>query len=70
MALGNVINALGDDKKWEKGHVPHRDSKLTRLLHVLQQCLIFCFLSCSKHKNNFCILLLFTFIDFVILFVG
>nr|GEY62491.1 hypothetical protein [Tanacetum cinerariifolium] len=33
LALGNVISALGDDKKRkEGGHVPHRDSKLTRLL--------------------------------------
>ena len=29
-ALGNVINALTDNKN--KGHVPYRDSKLTRLL--------------------------------------
>lgn len=29
-SLGNVINALTDDKK--KGHIPYRDSKLTRLL--------------------------------------
>lgn len=35
LALGNVIVALageGDGKK--KGHVPYRDSKLTRLLQV------------------------------------
>ncbi|XP_076899568.1 kinesin-like protein KIN-4C isoform X2 [Bidens hawaiensis] len=33
LALGNVISALGDDKKRkEGGHVPYRDSKLTRLL--------------------------------------
>ncbi|EFJ17816.1 hypothetical protein SELMODRAFT_2601, partial [Selaginella moellendorffii] len=30
LALGNVISALGADKK--RGHVPYRDSKLTRLL--------------------------------------
>ncbi|XP_060065078.1 kinesin-like protein KIF18A [Ylistrum balloti] len=30
LALGNVINALADTKY--KGHVPYRDSKLTRLL--------------------------------------
>ncbi|XP_063398631.1 kinesin-like protein KIF18A [Mytilus trossulus] len=30
LALGNVINALADPKY--KGHVPYRDSKLTRLL--------------------------------------
>ncbi|KAF0991472.1 hypothetical protein HZS_6337 [Henneguya salminicola] len=30
LALGNVINALGD--KCKRGHVPYRDSKLTRLL--------------------------------------
>ncbi|KAJ6931870.1 kinesin-like protein KIN-4C [Populus alba x Populus x berolinensis] len=33
LALGNVISALGDEKKKkEGGHVPYRDSKLTRLL--------------------------------------
>jgi hypothetical protein len=33
LALGNVISALGDDKKRkEMSHVPYRDSKLTRLL--------------------------------------
>eukprot|EP01119_Soliformovum_irregulare_P017463 TRINITY_DN5197_c0_g1_i1.p1 TRINITY_DN5197_c0_g1~~TRINITY_DN5197_c0_g1_i1.p1 ORF type:complete len:591 (+),score=177.67 TRINITY_DN5197_c0_g1_i1:64-1836(+) len=31
LALGNVINALGDVKKKTK-HVPYRDSKLTRIL--------------------------------------
>lgn len=37
LALGNVISALGDDKKRkEGGHVPYRDSKLTRLLQVIQ----------------------------------
>ncbi|KAJ9170656.1 hypothetical protein P3X46_018748 [Hevea brasiliensis] len=33
LALGNVISALGDNKKRKEGvHVPYRDSKLTRLL--------------------------------------
>ncbi|KAK7372955.1 hypothetical protein VNO80_06346 [Phaseolus coccineus] len=33
LALGNVISALGDERKRkEGGHVPYRDSKLTRLL--------------------------------------
>ncbi|KAJ6366835.1 hypothetical protein OIU77_003254 [Salix suchowensis] len=33
LALGNVISALGDEKKQKEGmHVPYRDSKLTRLL--------------------------------------
>ncbi|KAK4277447.1 hypothetical protein QN277_015446 [Acacia crassicarpa] len=33
LALGNVISALGDEKKRREGvHVPYRDSKLTRLL--------------------------------------
>ncbi|KAJ6808003.1 kinesin-like protein KIN-4C [Iris pallida] len=33
LALGNVISALGDEKKRkEGGHVPYRDSKLTRVL--------------------------------------
>lgn len=35
LALGNVISALGDEKRRrEGGHVPYRDSKLTRLLQV------------------------------------
>jgi hypothetical protein len=33
LALGNVISALGDEKRrLPGGHVPYRDSKLTRLL--------------------------------------
>ncbi|VFQ74221.1 unnamed protein product [Cuscuta campestris] len=33
LALGNVISALGDDKKRKEcAHIPYRDSKLTRLL--------------------------------------
>ncbi|XP_022772889.1 kinesin-like protein KIN-4A [Durio zibethinus] len=33
LALGNVISALGDEKKRKEGvHVPYRDSKLTRFL--------------------------------------
>ncbi|PKI73113.1 hypothetical protein CRG98_006521 [Punica granatum] len=33
LALGNVISALGDDRKRKEGaHIPYRDSKLTRLL--------------------------------------
>ena len=31
LALGNVISALGDPKR-SSGHIPYRDSKLTRLL--------------------------------------
>ena len=31
LALGNVISALGDEKR-KASHVPYRDSKLTRLL--------------------------------------
>ncbi|KAK0579814.1 hypothetical protein LWI29_031843 [Acer saccharum] len=35
LALGNVISALGDEKKLKDGgHVPYRDSKLTRLLQI------------------------------------
>uniref|UniRef100_A0A6N2LWL8 Kinesin-like protein n=1 Tax=Salix viminalis TaxID=40686 RepID=A0A6N2LWL8_SALVM len=35
LALGNVISALGDEKKRKEGvHVPYRDSKLTRLLQL------------------------------------
>lgn len=38
LALGNVISALGDEKKRkEGGHVPYRDSKLTRLLQAREQ---------------------------------
>lgn len=32
LALGNVISALGDDKKRGRAHIPYRDSKLTRML--------------------------------------
>lgn len=39
LALGNVISALGDEKKRKEGvHVPYRDSKLTRLLQVWFPC--------------------------------
>ena len=31
LALGNVISALGDENG-RRGHIPYRDSKLTRLL--------------------------------------
>ena len=34
LVLGNVISALGDEKKKGKTHVPYRDSKLTRMLQV------------------------------------
>ncbi len=34
LALGNVISALGDDRKRGKVHVPYRNSKLTRMLQV------------------------------------
>lgn len=33
LALGNVISALGDSRR-RPGHVPYRDSKLTRMLQV------------------------------------
>lgn len=43
LALGNVISALGDEKKRKEGaFVPYRDSKLTRLLQVW-------ILVCHKH---------------------
>ncbi|WCJ35583.1 Kinesin-like protein KIN-7N [Euphorbia peplus] len=32
MALGNVINKLSDGAKQRGGHIPYRDSKLTRIL--------------------------------------
>lgn len=42
LALGNVISALGDEKKRkEGGHVPYRDSKLTRLLQACSFHLMF-----------------------------
>lgn len=31
LVLGNVISALGDEKQ-QHGHIPYRDSNLTRLL--------------------------------------
>ena len=34
LALGNVISALGDEKRGPDSHIPYRDSKLTRLLQV------------------------------------
>lgn len=35
LALGNVISALGDERKRATtSHVPYRDSRLTRLLQV------------------------------------
>lgn len=35
LALGNVISALGDERKRKEGaHIPYRDSKLTRLLQA------------------------------------
>ena len=32
LALGNVVSALSDPKKRVGGHIPYRDSKITRLL--------------------------------------
>lgn len=50
LALGNVISALGDEKKRrEGGHVPYRDSKLTRLLQVrISRTLVGMLLSCTS----------------------
>ena len=41
LALGNVISALGDPKK-RPSHIPYRDSKLTRLLQVIQMFVVQC----------------------------
>lgn len=50
LALGNVISALGDEKKRkEGGHVPYRDSKLTRLLQASFK------LNHSTYSKMFCI---------------
>ena len=35
LALGNVVNSLTEGKS----HIPYRDSKLTRMLQVLSNCL-------------------------------
>merc|ERR1719382_105164 len=32
LSLGNVISALGEEKRGANSHIPYRDSKLTRLL--------------------------------------
>ena len=34
LALGNVISSLADAHQRPGGHIPYRDSKLTRLLQV------------------------------------
>ncbi len=34
LALGNMISALGDEKKRKGGHVPYRDNKLMRSLQA------------------------------------
>lgn len=44
LALGNVISALGDEKK-RGAHVPYRDSKLTRMLQV-RLCSLCCVSAC------------------------
>lgn len=58
LSLGNVISALGDEKKRkEGGHVPYRDSKLTRLLQARQS--ILC-------KMKFCVIFLRVFVSSLI----
>jgi len=38
LALGNVISALGDTKKRATlAHIPYRESKITRLLKVMNE---------------------------------
>ncbi|THU48274.1 hypothetical protein C4D60_Mb09t24510 [Musa balbisiana] len=50
LALGNVISALGDEKKRKDGgHVPYRDSKLTRLLQAWNFSLFSWFLDDHSH---------------------
>ena len=53
LALGNVISALGDDKKRKEGaFVPYRDSKLTRLLQVCTLIVVFLYdLTLFKPEN-------------------
>jgi len=41
LVLGNVISALGDTKKRAaSAHIPYRESKITRLLKVFNECLM------------------------------
>ncbi|MCO5598965.1 hypothetical protein L7F22_053064 [Adiantum nelumboides] len=53
LALGNVISALGDERKRGQ-HVPYRQSKLTRLLQDSlggnsRTCMIACIRTCKKN---------------------
>jgi Kinesin motor domain len=45
LALGNVISALGDENT-KRGHIPYRDSKLTRLLQG-----VYCRYQSSAHMD-------------------
>jgi Kinesin motor domain len=59
LALGNVIGALGDEKKRKQGaFVPYRDSKLTRLLKVLYVMQKYTYISEFANSNIFSTILL------------
>jgi hypothetical protein len=48
LALGNVISALGDENT-KRGHIPYRDSKLTRLLQGMLNSHCFINHCCAFH---------------------
>jgi ribosomal protein S8 len=59
LALGNVIGALGDEKKRKQGaFVPYRASKLTRLLKVLYVMQKYTYISEFANSNIFPTILL------------
>lgn len=53
LALGNVVSALCDPKKRAGGHIPYRDSKLTRLLKdSLGGNAKTLMITCERNKND------------------
>ena len=58
LALGNVISALGDEKRGPDSHIPYRDSKLTRLLQVRSVLLIRPELLYKQNSTLGCLVLL------------